>query len=184
MSDASQQEGPRRVVGYERARTEDHAREGVGGLEEAGAREVVVDKALGAEAGEQALDDTLFEVKVDGIVGEDAGVFEDHGADGRGAPPIGERLVGRAGGAHGRAQLAAQLLGVVQDLVALAYQVGDHGLNVLAPLRALRWKRSSGTTAISARRPRRSSSIATRCNTAWTASRRSLQSIWIIPRRV
>src|SRR5262249_38928302 len=37
----------------------------------------------------------------------------------------------------GRGQLGAQLLGVAEHVVAPADQVGDHGLDVLAPLRAL-----------------------------------------------
>ena len=41
---------------------QDHARNRVGGLREASTRQVVVDKALGAEAREQALGDPLLEM--------------------------------------------------------------------------------------------------------------------------
>ena len=79
---------------------QDHARDRVGGLREAGAREVVVDEALRAEAGEQALGDALLEVQVDGVLGEHARVLEDDRPDRRLAAPVGELLVLLAGRAQ------------------------------------------------------------------------------------
>jgi hypothetical protein len=52
-----------------------------------------MDEALRAEAGEQALRHALLEVQVDGVVGEDARVLEDHRPDRRLAAPVGELLV-------------------------------------------------------------------------------------------
>ena len=51
---------------------QDDARDRVGDLREAGAREVVVDEALRAEAREQPLRDALLEVQVDGLLGQHA----------------------------------------------------------------------------------------------------------------
>ena len=51
---------------------QDDARNRVGGLGEAGAREVVIDEALRAEAGEESLGDPLIQVEVNGVFGEDA----------------------------------------------------------------------------------------------------------------
>jgi len=75
---------------------QDDAGHGITALGEAGAGEVVMHETLGAEAREQALRDALFEVQVNGIVGEHPRVFEDDGADGRFTPPLGELLVRRA----------------------------------------------------------------------------------------
>ena len=65
-------------------------------LGEAGAGQVVVDEALGAEPGEQALGDPLFQMQVHGVVAEHPGVLEDHRPDGRLAAPVGQLLVAPA----------------------------------------------------------------------------------------
>ena len=79
---------------------QDHPRNRVRGLREAGAREIVEDEALGAEAGEQALRDALLEVEMDRVLGEDAGVLEDDRPDRRLTAPVGELLVLPAGRAQ------------------------------------------------------------------------------------
>ena len=91
------------------AAEQDDARDRVRGLREAGAREVVVDEALRAEAGEQALGDPLLEVQVDGVLGEHAGVLEDDRPDRRLAAPLGELLVRSSAGARSVSRVAAQL---------------------------------------------------------------------------
>ncbi len=75
------------------AAEQEHTRDRVGRLREAGAREVVVDEALGAEAGEQPLGDALLQVEVDGVLGQDPGVLEDDRADRRLPAPVGELLI-------------------------------------------------------------------------------------------
>ena len=78
-------------------------------LGEAGAREIVVDEALRAEAREQPLRDPLLEVQVDGVLGEHAGVLEDDRPDRRLAAPVGELLVLLARRAQSVSSVAAQL---------------------------------------------------------------------------
>ena len=75
---------------------QDHARDRVGGLYQAGARQVVMDETLGAETGQQALRHALLQVQVHRFVGKYAGVLEDDRADGRFAPPLGQLLVAPA----------------------------------------------------------------------------------------
>ncbi len=72
---------------------QDHPRDRVGGLGEAGPREVMVDKALGAETGQKPLRYALLKVQVDGVFGEHARVLEDDRPDGRFPAPVGELLV-------------------------------------------------------------------------------------------
>src|SRR3990172_10460532 len=92
---------PLRAPAVERETAEqDHARDRVRGLREARAREVVVNEALRAEAGEQTLRHPLLEVQVDGVLGEDTRVLEDDRPDLRLAAPIGELLVLLAGRAE------------------------------------------------------------------------------------
>ena len=97
---------PLRALPVEReAAEQDHARNRVGGLREAGAREVVVDEALRAEARKQALGDPLLEMQMDGVLGEYARVLENDRPDRRLAAPVGELLVllpGRAESVEGR----------------------------------------------------------------------------------
>ena len=52
-------------------------------LREAGAGQVVVDEALGAEPREQSLGDPLLQMQVHGVVAEHPGVLEDHRSDRR-----------------------------------------------------------------------------------------------------
>ena len=78
-----------------------HTGDGIGGLHQAGAGEVVVHEALGAEPGQQTLRDALLQVQVHGVVAEHPGVFEDDGPDGGVPPPLGELLAGLAGRAQG-----------------------------------------------------------------------------------
>ena len=78
-----------------------HARDGVGGLHQAGAGKVVVHEPLGAEPGQQALREALLQVQVHGVVAEHPGILEDHRPDRRLAPPLGELLAGLAGRAQG-----------------------------------------------------------------------------------
>ena len=75
------------------AAKQDHARDRVGGLGEAGPGEVVVDEALGAEAGEQTLGHPLLQMQVDGVLREHTGVLEDDWADWRLAAPVGKFLI-------------------------------------------------------------------------------------------
>ena len=75
------------------AAEQDHARDRVRRLGEAGAGEVVVDEALGDEAAEQPLHDPVLQVEVDDVVVERAGVLEDDRADRRVAPPFPGLLV-------------------------------------------------------------------------------------------
>ena len=79
---------------------QDDARDRVVGLGQAGAREVVVDEALGGEAAEQALDDALLQMQVDDVLVHRARVLEDDRPDRRrrGATP---RASGRACAAPG-----------------------------------------------------------------------------------
>ena len=87
---------------------QDHARDRVGDLRQAGAREVVVDEPLRAEAREQPLRDPLLEVQVNGRLGEHARVLEHDRPDRRLAPPVGELLAACAG-ARSVSSVAAQL---------------------------------------------------------------------------
>ena len=66
------------------------------GLYQAGPGQVVVDEALGAEPGQQALRHALLQVQVHRVVGEHAGVLEHDRADGGVAPPLGQLLVAPA----------------------------------------------------------------------------------------
>jgi hypothetical protein len=97
---------PLRTLAIERETAqEDNARNRVGGLREASTREVVVDKALRAEAREQTLGDPLLEMQVNSILGEDARVLENDRTDWCFAAPVGEFLVRLAGcpeGVEGR----------------------------------------------------------------------------------
>lgn len=54
-------------------------------------------EALGAETGEQTLRDPLFEMKVNRVVGEDAGILEYDGARRYLLAPLGELLVAASG---------------------------------------------------------------------------------------
>ncbi len=89
---------PLRALTIERKPTQqDHARDRVGDLREAGTREIVVDEALRAEAGEQPLGNPLLEVQVDGVLGQHASVLEDDRPDRCLAAPVGDLLVLLAG---------------------------------------------------------------------------------------
>ena len=57
---------------------QDHPRDRVAGLYQAGAGQVVMDETLGAESGQQALRHPLLQVQVHRVVGEHARVLEDH----------------------------------------------------------------------------------------------------------
>ena len=80
---------------------QDDARDGVGGVGQAGTGEVVVDKALGEKAPEQALNDAVLQVELDGIVVYALGRIENNGADGGFLAPLVEALVFVLGGAKG-----------------------------------------------------------------------------------
>ena len=75
---------------------EDDAGNRVLRLCKAGARKVVVDEALGAEPGQQALGHPLLQVQVHRVVAEHPGVLEDHRPDRRLPPPVGQLLVAPA----------------------------------------------------------------------------------------
>ena len=80
---------------------QDHAGDGVGGLHQTSAGEIVVDEPLGAKPREQPLRHPLLQVQVHGVVREHPGVLEDDRPDGRLPPPVGEPLAGLAGRAQG-----------------------------------------------------------------------------------
>src|SRR5262249_53149796 len=62
--------------------------DGIRRLSQAGPRQIVVDESLGDESAEKALDDTVFEVQVNHVVGENAGILEDDRANRRIASPL------------------------------------------------------------------------------------------------
>ena len=70
---------------------EDHARDGVGGLAQAGAREVVMDEALRAETSQEAGRDTVLQMEMDHIVVDRAGILE-HELDGIAVEARGDRM--------------------------------------------------------------------------------------------
>ena len=86
------------------AADKENARNGIGRLRHAGARQIMVDKALGSETRQQPLDDAVLEVKLNDFLRDDAGVLEHDGTDGGAATPIPELLVAgarRAEAVHG-----------------------------------------------------------------------------------
>ena len=85
------------------AAEEDDATDGIVGLADAGAGEIVVDEALRAETAEQALDDAVFEVDVHHALIDVGGGLEDDRADGARCAPLVEILIfwlRRAKGVH------------------------------------------------------------------------------------
>ena len=82
------------------AAEQDDARDRVGDLRDAGARQVVVDESLRAEAGEQPLRDALLEVQVHDLLGHHALVLEDDRAHRCLAAPVGELLAAAPRGAQ------------------------------------------------------------------------------------
>ncbi len=54
----------------------------------AGAGEIVIDKALSAEAAEEALDDAVFEMEMDAGIVNEFGGFEDDGLDRASSAPV------------------------------------------------------------------------------------------------
>ena len=71
---------------------QDHPRDRVGDLREAGAREIVVDEPLRTEPCQQPLGHSLLEVQVHGRVAEDTRVVEHDRPERRFTPPVGELL--------------------------------------------------------------------------------------------
>ena len=76
---------------------QNHARDRVGCLSQAGPGKVVVYKSLSSKAREQPLHDSLFQVQVDYVFVHGARVFEDDRADGRCATPLPPLLIPFAG---------------------------------------------------------------------------------------
>ncbi len=72
---------------------QDHAGDGIGRLGQASPRQIVMHEALGDEAAEQPLHDAMFQVQMDDVVVERAGIFEDDGTNRRFATPLPELLI-------------------------------------------------------------------------------------------
>ena len=75
------------------AAQQNDARDGVRRLHQTGARQVVVHEPLGAEPGQKPPCDPLFQMELNPVLGQPAGVLEDDGPDGRALPPLGKLLV-------------------------------------------------------------------------------------------
>ena len=71
-----------------------------------------MDEALRAEAGEQTLGDALFQVEVNRVVGEDAGVLEHDGARRFLLTPLGQFLVAAPGTPQGVQRAGPARVGV------------------------------------------------------------------------
>ena len=82
-----------------KASKQDDARDGVGSVGEAGAGEVMMNEALGEKAAEQALNNAVLQVELDGIVVNALGRIENNRTDGGFLAPLVEVLVLILGGA-------------------------------------------------------------------------------------
>src|SRR5437870_5464813 len=60
----------------------------------------MVDEALRREAQEQALHHSLFQMQLHYFIGHHAGIFKDHGTNGRVATPVPYSLIALAGNAQ------------------------------------------------------------------------------------
>ena len=76
---------------------EQDARHGIGGLREAGAGEIVMNKALRDKTREQTLDNALLKMHLHDFFRHLAWILEYDGPDGRGASPFPKLLVAFAG---------------------------------------------------------------------------------------